>query len=256
MGDDKETAPSRDAASTEGHVHSGELTLDQLELAAYCGDASAIKALDAQPTVGAQTDREWAVGIQRWGPTATVRAIVALARHFTRDWEPGVGVGDLEQGLQAVEKWILCPCDKHRREAIERRVTAGGWGWMNRSAKTIPKRATMKARRAGLIAELAAEAIDEVAAPGTFPSFWSQVWACLTPMPWSKPKENTADFRAVIAGELIPWALGLPDPVAVRLAANSAQIAYRVRPKPQGLTSEASKSEKNRGNANRGREGR
>jgi hypothetical protein len=200
-------------------LHAGHLTIDALALAAYCGHFAAMEVLERTQEPAVRDNVVWADGLRQWGPATTVRAAVALARHFSCDWHTGVGFGDLEQCLLAVEQWILCPCDNHRQEALDRRVTADGCGWGNRSAETIPRRATMKSRRAGLVAELAALAIEELAAPGTFPNFWPQLWQATLPFPWSKSKEEDArNYRAAIAAELIPWAIGFRDPVAERLA--------------------------------------
>ncbi len=207
-----------DAAWLRARLRAGDLTADGLELAAYCGDGAAAQVSGRSPEPVAQHNNLWADGLRKWGAIATIRAIVALARYFACDWRPGVGVGDLERGLRTSEQWILCPCDQHRREALDRRVTAGGWGWFNRLAETIPKRATMRARRAGSVAESAALAIEELAAPGTLPNFWPQLWRMTLPLPWSKPKEDGADLRSAITEELIPWAVGFRDPVAERLA--------------------------------------
>jgi hypothetical protein len=206
-----------DEAWLRTRLRTGELTADRLELAAYCGDDAAKRILERTQEPAFQDTVAWADGLRKWGAATTVRAAVALARYFACDWHPGVGVGDLEQGLRAVERWILCPCDHHRQEALDQRVTSGGWGWINRMAETIPKRATMKSRRAGLVAELAAMAIEELAAPATHPNFWPQLWQATRPFPWSKSKEEDArKSRAAIADELIPWAIGFRDPVAER----------------------------------------
>ena len=214
-----------DVAWLRERLRTGELTADELALAAYCGAAAALQVVGAlqEPTV--QDNSVWANGLRKWGAEATVRAAAALGRHFACDWQPGVGVGDLEEGLLAVERWILCPCDRHRREAIDRRVTASGWGWFNRFAETIPKRATMRSRRAGLAAEMAAESIEQLAAPGTYSNFWPQLWQLALPFPLSWAKEDAADVRSAITEELIPWAVGFRDPVAERVANASPQRA-------------------------------
>ena len=202
----------------QARLHTGELTTDRLELAAYCGGDVAAEALGQSQGPPQQVNDVWAAGLQNWGAETIVRAAVALARHFSSDWRSGVGTGDLESGLRAVEQWVLCPCGDHRREALERRVTAGGWGWFNRSAETIPKRATWKMRRAGMVAELAALAIEELAAPGTFPNFWAQLWQTTLPLPTSASKTtDSTNVRSAIAAELVPWAIGFRDPVAERL---------------------------------------
>ena len=63
------------------------------------------------------------------------------------------------------------------------------------------------------------ERTQEPAVPATRPNFWPQLWQATRPFPWSKSKEEDArNFRAAIAAELIPWAIGFRDPVAERQA--------------------------------------
>ena len=78
-------------------------------------------------------------------------------------------------------------------------------------------RGTLKARRAGLAAELSAWAIEELDQPGTHSNFWSELWSLTLPLPWQRPRETPATLKSAITFELIPWALGEFDPVAERV---------------------------------------
>jgi hypothetical protein len=213
-----ETSNSSRSDLLRRKLRSGQITRDRLELAAYCGDDAAAAVVESSGEFDSLGNEEWVDGLRKWGGTVVVRAIVALARRFQCDWKPGVGAGDLDSGLCAVERWIMCPCAAHGREAIENRITAGGWGWINRYAETIPRRANMKARRAGLAGEMAALAIKELDQPGTHVNFWPQLWKLTVPMPWNKADESPAFLRLVICTELISWAIGEFDPVVERVA--------------------------------------
>jgi hypothetical protein len=204
-----------DSAWLLSRRQAGDLSLDRLALAAYCGFDAAIHVFGLAEDSPSADNGIWANGLRKWGAETTVRAAIAVARHFAPSWRPGVGAGDLETGLRAVEDRILCPCDAHRQAALERRVSAGGWGWFTPYAETISRRASMKSRRAGLAAELAAMVIEELSTPGSFPNFWAQLWETTLPLPRSKTKEeDAAGTRSAICDQLIPCAIGFRGPVA------------------------------------------
>jgi hypothetical protein len=99
--------PIRSAELLVARMRRGDLTLDRVELAAWCGDPAARAAVsdcdgiwtvswergtwwgkDSSPHTWL-TVIEWAKGIERWGYEAAVRATVAAARVALAAWESG-----------------------------------------------------------------------------------------------------------------------------------------------------------------------
>jgi hypothetical protein len=90
-------------------VRAGALTLSDLELAAYLGDAAAADAAEA-PTVEREFD-EWIRGLGRWGPTTQVRAGVALGRALLEERKvlPGAPEAGIVEALGEAEAWCDDP---------------------------------------------------------------------------------------------------------------------------------------------------
>jgi hypothetical protein len=137
--------PSRSAELLVARMRRGNLTLDRVELAAWCGDPAARAAVSDCDGVwhvsweaGTWWGREsspdtwldlepWLRGLARWGADVLVRAAVAAARVAWVHYVEGVGAGSTHYegcscctppiAIDAAEAWLACPCARHASEA-------------------------------------------------------------------------------------------------------------------------------------------
>lgn len=133
-------SPEAEAAFLRARLRAGTLSLERLELAAYCGHEGARATLDARiptlvtglwhdednrPVHTTENSRtgEWVAGLSRWGPAVQVRAAVAAARVA---WGEAVAAeqrrpsaaGLLSMAaINAVEQWLKDPNEGNRIDA-------------------------------------------------------------------------------------------------------------------------------------------
>lgn len=110
-------------------LRAGTLTIERLELAAYCGDHDARQvAATGEPE---EDFHEFAHGLERWGVDVRRRAALAVARRIVGSWEEerlararravrafeGAITLDATKyprlAIEAGEAWLACPCDEH-----------------------------------------------------------------------------------------------------------------------------------------------
>lgn len=203
----------------------GQLPVERLRLAVYLGSEDAQRLLDALGDEAPETPelaRGLGDGLYRWDVETCARAVVAAARctdpvrgaaHAQRtddaqeSWYVprmlGVGAEQWTRALEAAERWIACPCDDCAGAAGETlRAILGARVSNHLDPSRGPGPAPLlacriaalgaKNYRKGLDAGLAAAQVVEIAGE-------EQVFAACQ-------------------RELIPWALGLGDPVRLRVA--------------------------------------
>lgn len=228
----RETGSADDEATWLAcRLRAGSVARHRVEVAAHCNHEAALRVLERPPTAlpptverrlvaaGHEVVRrvsgleQWAERLSSWGIEATVRGFLSLARHVQPDWERGVGRGDVETTLRAVEDWLLCPCDGHISVAIARRITCNAAGW----GHVLPRRAAVVAG----LTEALALALAAARAGGQRADYPELLITCA---PWATvhrgpdlPQRTPDDVRAAIARELVPWALGTADPVQERV---------------------------------------
>jgi hypothetical protein len=93
----------------------GQLSVDQLRLAAHCGDAAARELVG----VGAfdhPSMKHWFLALAPYGKLAAVRAAVAATRIAVPFWTQ-VGWSASLEAHRAAATWVACPCEHHRLAA-------------------------------------------------------------------------------------------------------------------------------------------
>jgi hypothetical protein len=196
-------------------VRAGDLDPDGLRLAAYLGDPGAREALGADAPAAPPDLGDWAVGIapsgagarDPWTREALARVAAAAARAALPAWEEQHPNDRLpRRTVEAIEEWILCPCEDHAEAALHcSRSTREeeGTGWLERILEALPPReALLAVQRAARIP----------LSPAAMPS----VVMCAA----RATSEET--IRAAIREALLPWALGLGDPLRARVGRGPA----------------------------------
>jgi hypothetical protein len=229
-------AQADEEAWLQARLRAGELEPWRVEVAAHCAHPAAVALLGVDPALPATIEvlqppggryrvqsrvsptTQWAQRLGRWGREPLVRALVSFARRVQADWLPGAGVGDLERTLRAVEDWLVCPCPDHARVAHDGRIQSGrGWGHVR----------PIRAMRAGMLGEVAALAIglplEGLEVPRTLDGPRTRLQELLdivSPFPGQRgrPRDTPEAIFALLASEVIPWALRTADPVADRVA--------------------------------------
>lgn len=189
-------------------LRAGELDWEGVELAAYLGDAEARSLSGQQPPAGASL-REWVKGL----PTleATSRAAIAAARAALGCWvsfSPEDARPTL--GIAAAEAWVRCPCREHALEAGTSVRDCQAASFL--AAAVAADKAYGPERDRAWAAEAAANAASEAAACAANTAWWAPEQAAL------QASYALNDVRAVqdaIRSELLPWALGRADPLAL-----------------------------------------
>lgn len=132
-------------------LRTGNIALERVELAAYCGHTPAQRLLKPEATLynewcscdlpgpghGFHSDscemrpwqfERWISGLDRWPREALVRAAVAAARAAAKEllrvptW-PLPPVVAIYAAIDSVETWLKCPCPEHRQAAFMARRT-------------------------------------------------------------------------------------------------------------------------------------
>lgn len=121
-----------EAAYLRERMRVGDLTRDQIALAAHCGHEAA--RLAAEPAVGVLQRMLEAAGrviqggrvpsLKKWGPEAQARAALVIARraledHRTREVESPQTWSQSRAVVDALEAWARCPCKRHEHEAMQ-----------------------------------------------------------------------------------------------------------------------------------------
>ena len=188
------------------------LPRSRLLLAAYVGEERARAAipdlqpeelaLPAEPT-GISRFEAWALGLQRWGKEADVRALIALGQHALPVWRSRWPEDSrLVAALQAAIDWVRCPTPENYRAAHEA-------GYV---VLCIPDAEHMEEGALDFAPARARNLFQIVAArAGSNSPNHVGVW-------WGAPlaAELTSEeaVREVIRAALVPWALGEGDPLA------------------------------------------
>ncbi len=198
-------------------LRAGRLAPERLALAAHLGDPSA-RALAPEatspPSAAGEPLARWVEGVASYGLAAARRAGLAVVRLALPEWErhsaylaprwravtargrPRIDPrpGEL---VRALEGWLLAPEDAARAEALRRARGEAAEVILLRTS-SVRGRAALDAVRALLLAA------DGECGPAT-----RAAEDLLYPDP-------AARVRAALAREVVPWALGLADPLAPR----------------------------------------
>jgi hypothetical protein len=106
-------------------VERGDLEREKLELAAYCSHEPARLVLGEEAPEVPEDLEEWADRFRDWGHSTAVYIGVTAARlslSFCWDRASCSPVGDHSlpgSALEAAERWIQCPCERHAIAAFQ-----------------------------------------------------------------------------------------------------------------------------------------
>lgn len=127
----EQTGDPLDAAAVlSERLRAGLLTMERLELAAYCGDEIAQEVIDpglrfatpdGRALEGAYDFGAWVRNLSRWGTPVLLRA--AWAAGWSAHLVVSQGNLPARKTLDAVRAWLDCPCDACLRTV--RHITAG-----------------------------------------------------------------------------------------------------------------------------------
>lgn len=179
------------AAVLRERLRAGEVPVWGLRLAAFLGDevAQAMLGEDA-PGVGRPPIAAWLAGLEPWSPLVHLRAAVAAGRHALEhvgaDWRSE----SAEPGLLAVERWIVERTPARREETL---------AWVRRQP-----------------VEWVRLPLEAVRGPGGPRRKRTAAYSIRTAALYVRDDQA---LIAAITAELLPWALGLADPVAERARA-------------------------------------
>jgi hypothetical protein len=221
----------------------GELNPERVALAAYLGDEAATACAAAKPAPGPLL--EWVTGLARWGPEALLRAGVAAARSALEAWADYAPDDErLSQALGVVERWLLDPAAVPLADLIDAEESTEAaaqealrWGT---KTSTVAHDAAMAvayvfqaittgdpdaeghalgADAPELVrwtASAAADALGREGAHFVEAKRTTGLLALLAAQSAQREagKEGARRLRPRIALELLPWALGLDDPVS------------------------------------------
>jgi hypothetical protein len=248
-----------EATWLRARVQAGELEQSKLELAVYCGHEAAREAQGAEvpqviidsKRVDDLSPREQQVqagellvlAVFRWpedyGPVAAVRSGLGLTYHLRtttpRDqiaYHAGVPpqrpvpnsiLQDADHLLHAVEDWVLCPCESHRRacaellqhaelgmqllhqERVQELRAAGGPLSYNTPHDHDSGPESMLARAVAATNGADGPRRQSRQAKSVF-RFCKHLF------------EADADLQAIIRTSLVPWLLSTGDPIRLRVA--------------------------------------
>jgi hypothetical protein len=206
-------------------VRAGELTEDQLRLAAQLGHEPAMACV-GEGTPPARM-RSWCYGLDRWSPAAGVRACVAVASLLEQRtaglakklmiWAPPPPIpASAYEALLAVQAWILDPTDEaaelaafeasRSRAAVQdllaRHDTGPQWTRLPLTVRPVVRFADF----AGRVGQL----------PASSEYHWYGAIKQVMDV------ERQATVQAAIQAELVPWALDFSDPIRERVEAREA----------------------------------
>lgn len=186
-----------EAAWLAARNRAGEISDDQLELAADLAHDPARLALNKPPLRYLDLS-VWSRELHdRWGQAVLVRVALATTRHLLATIRPdelpegaGEAWGWIENSLGAVDEWVGCPCKQHAG-AVRRRVQ----GWRRRLMLHLEPAVGESCARAVL------ETLHTVAPPNRHTRGFEAAG-------WVADALGTARVRAVVAADVVPWALG------------------------------------------------
>lgn len=189
-------------------VRIGASTEELVRLAAWLGDTAA-QALSPSPVEQPGDARELLARLRVHGWDALIRAQLAIARAAFEE-AGGEPTAQQLEGVQAAERWLGKPCERH--------AEAGRLAWKALSkerssvsfAALVPSRAVFLAWTYSTSTEV--DTAQRVSA--------NQTMMLIRDL--ERAGQPFASLRASICAELVPWALGLRDPVAERVAAHEA----------------------------------
>jgi hypothetical protein len=197
----KETGTVDDeAAYLLERVRVGDLGRERLELAAYCGHEGASRAsphATRHPSGESLQSMSHAIA-SRWGAEPVARMLVCLARiaapvwidTFPEDRRP-------LDALDAIEDHLACPCAAHA-EVMER---------AQRQASAAAHAVYETHSREAVVALAVSNAAQYLEGKGVMGTSIKQLTGFL----------GDLYRREAVWNELIPWALGRPDPVFERV---------------------------------------
>ena len=94
----------------------GQVDLDALRLAAYCGDLDARTVLGPATPAVPNRSKAWFLGLAAFGKPVSVRAALALGRLVLPTWNQ-LGLRVAVAAVGSADEWLRCPCENHRRRA-------------------------------------------------------------------------------------------------------------------------------------------
>ena len=192
-------------------MRAGELSEERVRLAAWLGDTAARLSLSG--TVPAAP--KGLLGMVRGLPGFPRTDAEAFARVQESDgvtplfWQVGARLGIAAARLSrarsgepdpitAAEEWVLCPCGAHRKAAA--RATTHVVGEYSRTLR---------------VEQILAHAADLARQPRGVEGLWRS-------LDQARREAGSKALREALVAELVPWALGLRDPVAERVASRKA----------------------------------
>lgn len=215
-----------EVAWLRGRLQAGEVALDGLRLAALLGHEGARGALGEaapQPTL---VFREWDQPVEfnplfnmvrdcaDCGSEALVRLTVALSRHLL-PWFERARTSDSgpRVAIETSERWLVGP-DKVSLTMLRE----AGWAAGASSDDVIFE--DVMAHQVAELAQRTAEAAQNAHAGDHRRTLLSAEGAALEALRTRDP-EDAVQLEAAVSSELVPWALGLSDPVAERARART-----------------------------------
>lgn len=197
--------PGARARLLRERLRAGTLELERAQLAAWLGDPDAREALgpggyeafaaplrevtrrvvgDLQTESASVSLAIWVAALERWGAPACVRAAIAAARLALPTIEGKAYLGPAARSaardaLRAAEAWARCPCDAH--------AEAGHGAW--------------------------SDAVWEATSSAS-PDPHGARNAAVRVARWAGGETSVDAVRDAVRAELVPWALGLGEPLA------------------------------------------
>ena len=206
-------------------MRAGELSEEQVRLAAYLGDqATLVLGLDGEATPPEDTFA-WLEGFADW-EEASARSQLAISRELAHRWHSATQESTFAEVIHGLEVQLSCPCESHEA-GLKTAVLDCVANLDSDLIAPIPKRHAHATIQAVLgMACVCADVAETIRLPTHFsqktrhPSVGSIrlsefLEACLKVV-------RADDLRDAIRDELVPWALGLRDPLAERVAARGA----------------------------------
>ena len=184
-------------------LRAGELHERRVRLASYLGSEVAAGVL-GERVPAAQADLErWAYGFQSFERTAAVRAGIVLANLSCEVLEGSRWFGAAFTAAAWLERWVVSPTDH-----LAARARATDWvAELPYPGEDDPPESWSHRRAAGCIAQA-----------GSIPSK-QRYGHALAAAVKAVPVPHAAVALDAVRAELIPWALGVHDPVAARVSA-------------------------------------
>lgn len=105
---------SNESALLWARLRVGEISRQQLELGAYCGDPRCVELTGGQPTLRLPP---WIRGFGRWGKDAVVRTTLAFARDAVA--RAGGEFALADEALRIAGEWLQEPLEERERSAAE-----------------------------------------------------------------------------------------------------------------------------------------